>query len=237
MSTVATNLSTIKERLSHALEISGRTAEEVEVIAVTKYVSSNRAYEAWEAGIKHFGENRVDEAMNKYNALEARGTWHFVGQLQSKKAKKIIPYYNYIHSLDRLSLAEEINKRMPPGEKMKCLVQVNVSGERTKTGLAPADLEAFIEQLKEYPALEISGLMTMAPFVEYPEEVRPFFKELRQLRDIIATKQLAHAPCHHLSMGMSNDFEIAVEEGATMVRLGQLLVGQDVSGSEEVRSD
>ncbi|MBU9720429.1 YggS family pyridoxal phosphate-dependent enzyme [Bacillus alkalicola] len=202
-------------------------AEHVHVVAVTKYVDTSTTEQVLDAGIEHIGENRVEEGVDKWEALGSRGTWHFIGNLQSKKVKQMIDKFQYIHSLDRLSLAKEINKRAPEDKRIKCFVQVNVSGEGSKSGLSPEETIEFIEKLGSYPSIEVVGLMTMAPFVEDPETVRPYFRRLRELRDDIVSKEWTHAPCHELSMGMSNDYVVAVEEGATYIRVGSALVGKN----------
>ncbi len=220
------NLQKLEARIEKACERSGRSAESIHIVAVTKYVSIERAKEAVEAGIGHLGENRLEGAMEKYEAIGSGAEWHFIGNLQSRKVKEMIHAYSYVHSLDRISLAKEINKRASEGRKMKCFVQVNVSGEESKSGIKPDEVMDFVLSMEKYPAVEIIGLMTMAPYEEDPEEVRPYFQRLRELRDEVKGKKLPYAPCTELSMGMSNDFEVAVEEGATFIRIGSILVGE-----------
>ncbi|MDQ0299055.1 pyridoxal phosphate enzyme (YggS family) [Salibacterium salarium] len=222
---VTDNLSQINHTMKQACERSNRERTDVNIIAVTKYVSTNRTLEAIEAGVTHIGENRLEGALEKWEACQNQAAFHFIGTLQSKKVKHVIDKYDYFHSLDRLSLAKEMQKRCPEGKKIKCFVQVNVSGEDSKEGLSEEELIDFVVSLKNYPAIEVVGLMTMAPFVEDPENTRPFFQKLRYLRDEVRDKNMFHAPCEHLSMGMSNDYFIAVEEGATFVRIGTQLVG------------
>nr|WP_090887821.1 YggS family pyridoxal phosphate-dependent enzyme [Evansella caseinilytica] len=225
---VKSQLQQIQAAIDAACQQAGREPAAVRIIAVTKYVSIERAKEALDAGIEHIGENRVEEGVEKRAALDGeQAEWHFIGNLQSKKVKKMLGKFDYIHSLDRLSLAKEIDKRMPEGKKTKCFVQVNVSGETTKSGISPEETVSFIKALGEYAAIEVVGLMTMAPFVDHPEEVRPYFRKLRELKEGVEALALPHAPCHELSMGMSNDYEIAVEEGATFVRIGSALVGKE----------
>ncbi|WP_096435490.1 YggS family pyridoxal phosphate-dependent enzyme [Alteribacter populi] len=214
----------IQQRIGQACKKNDRNPHAVHVVAVTKYVSEERTQEALHAGIRHIGENRVEGGVKKWDALGDSGTWHFIGSLQSKKVKHIVGKFDYLHSLDRLSLAKEIQKRMPEGKQLKCFVQVNVSGEETKSGLNPENTIAFIEELRQYPAIEVVGLMTMAPYIE-AEEVRPYFQRLRKLKQEVEKQNYSHAPCRELSMGMSNDFEVAVEEGATFIRIGSALVG------------
>ncbi len=184
-----------------------------------------------DAGLKHIGENRIEVAAPKWEALEGRGVWHFIGSLQTRKVKDVIDKFEYIHSLDRMSLAAELEKRCAAaGITVKVFVQVNISGEDSKSGISPEEAPDFLRALSEYRHLKIVGLMTMAPFEAEPEETRPVFRDLRNLRDKLNDLAVTKEPLTELSMGMSNDFEIAVQEGATWVRLGSLLVGK---GEEE----
>lgn len=224
MKSVESNLQIITEKIAKACEKVGRDPEEVAIIAVTKYVTIERAQEALKAGIIHLGENRDQELLKKYEVLGNQPIWHFIGTLQTRKVKKIIDKVDYIHSLDRLSLAEEIHKRA--NRKIPCFVQVNVSGEESKHGLPPEEVLPFIQQLAMYSNIEIVGLMTMAPYIKDEQILRNCFRSLKQLQDEIQNLKLPYAPCTELSMGMSNDYEIAVEEGATFVRIGTSLVGE-----------
>jgi pyridoxal phosphate enzyme (YggS family) len=222
---VVENLQTIKEMIELACEKSNRRPEEIKIIAVTKYVSIERATEALEAGIVDLGENREEGLLPKWEVLQDKPNWHFIGSLQTRKVKNIIDKVDYIHSLDRLSLAQEVNKRT--NRKMKCLVQVNVSGEGSKHGMAPDQVRGFIEQLKELPQIEVVGLMTMAPLTDDQQLLRECFQKLKALQLEVQQMKRDYAPCTELSMGMSNDFSIAIEEGATMVRIGTALVGKE----------
>lgn len=222
---VAENLREIHTRIADACLKSKRDPDEVKIIAVTKYVSTERALEAVEAGITNIGENRDEGFLQKWETLGGRASFHFIGSLQTRKVKNIIGKVDYIHSLDRLSLAKEIDKRAE--EEVKCLVQVNVSGEETKHGLSPEEAAVFISNVHKYGNIRIMGLMTMAPLTDDEAVLRSCFRKLRELRDRIKAMGLPHAPCTELSMGMSNDYEIAIEEGATMVRIGTALVGKN----------
>ncbi|MGJ9381331.1 YggS family pyridoxal phosphate-dependent enzyme [Salipaludibacillus sp. CF4.18] len=224
---VTENLTIIQDTIRAACARSNRNPDTVNLVAVTKYVSTERAQEAVSAGILHLGENRVEEGMEKWQVIDGDVNWHFIGNLQSRKVKNIIPAFHFIHSLDRLSLAKELDKRAEEGQTVKCFVQVNVTGEESKSGLTPAELPAFIEDVKQYTSVQIVGLMTMAPYTEDVETVRPAFKQLRELKEQIEQKEYIHAPCHELSMGMSNDYEVAIEEGATYIRIGTSLVGKE----------
>ncbi|MGD6897454.1 YggS family pyridoxal phosphate-dependent enzyme [Bacillus infantis] len=221
---VEENLKSIQEKIDEACKRSGRNPGEVTIIAVTKYVSTERAKEAVSAGIANLGENRDDGMLAKHEEIGHAAKWHFIGSLQTRKVKNIIGIADYIHSLDRLSLAKEIDKRAE--ETVQCLIQVNASGEESKQGLSPEEVIPFVKDLEAYPYISAAGLMTMAPFTDDEEVLRHCFRTLKTLQKDIQDLNLAHAPCRELSMGMSNDFGIAVEEGATMVRIGTALVGE-----------
>lgn len=225
MVSVKENLKEIEADIQRAAERSGRDKEDINIIAVTKYVTIERAKEAISEGITHLGENRNEGFLAKFEAIQQDAAWHFIGTLQSRKVKDIIHHIDYIHSLDRKSLAKEINKRSQ--KKVPCFIQVNVSGEDSKHGLAAEEVEPFIKELAVFENIRVVGLMTMAPHVDDPEETRPLFKKLRLLRDHIKGLKLDYAPCEFLSMGMSNDYEIAIEEGATHIRIGTKLVGTE----------
>lgn len=229
--TVLENFQEINQKMRQACERSGRNIADVSVIAVTKYVSVERTKEALKAGITQLGENRLEGLLDKYSNIKEEATWHFIGSLQSRKVKEVIDFVDFIHSLDRKSLAKEINKRA--NRKVPCFVQVNVSGETSKHGLNPEDVESFIEQLKHYENVEVVGLMTMAPNIEDEAVLRETFQQLRKLKEKIEAKKQTHAPCHYLSMGMSNDYELAIEEGATHIRVGSALVGNEEKGRGE----
>jgi PLP dependent protein len=223
---VIENLQAIQENILQACVKSNRNPSEVRVIAVTKYVSIDRAKEAIEAGILDLGENYDEGLIAKWEVLQDKPKWHFIGSLQTRKVKNIIDKVDYIHSLDRPSLAKEINKRA--NKRIKCLVQVNVSGEESKHGLAPQEVINFIRTIKDYPNIEVAGLMTMAPHTDDQSILRNCFRTLKSLQIEVQQMKLEYAPCIELSMGMSNDYVIAVEEGATLVRIGTALVGEEM---------
>ncbi len=222
---VEDNFSAIKDRIRQACERSGRNEEDIKVIAVTKYVSSERTQEAINAGIEHIGENRIEGVHEKQSTINGQAIWHFIGSLQTRKVKDVITQIDYIHSLDRLSLAQEIQKRA--SETVRCFVQVNVSGEESKHGLSPEAVLPFVKELEQFDKIRVVGLMTMAPFTEDEQILRTCFKKLKDLRVEVSKLNLSNAPCEELSMGMSNDFEIAIEEGSTFIRVGTALVGED----------
>ena len=223
---VIENLQTIQENILQACMKSNRNPSEVKIIAVTKYVSIDRAKEAIDAGIVDLGENYDQGLIAKWEVLKDKPKWHFIGSLQTRKVKNMIDKVDYIHSLDRSSLAKEINKRA--NKRIKCLVQVNVSGEESKHGLAPQEVINFIKTLKDYPNIVVAGLMTMAPHTDDQSIVRHCFRTLKSLQTEVQQMKLEYAPCIELSMGMSNDYAIAVEEGATLVRIGTALVGEEM---------
>ncbi|RNF40671.1 YggS family pyridoxal phosphate-dependent enzyme [Planococcus salinus] len=202
----------------------------VKIIAVTKQVGIARTQEAIEAGIRHLGENRPEGLLNKLSAIDANVEWHYIGNLQSRKVKDVINKIDYLHSLDRMSLAKEIQKRAE--QPVKCFVQVNVSREETKSGFAPEETLDFIKSLEAFDKIQVVGLMTMAPNTDNDSVIRDVFKTLKSLQLRIAAEQLPHAPCNECSMGMSNDYRIAVQEGATFVRIGTALVGAESEASE-----
>ncbi|MCM3587108.1 YggS family pyridoxal phosphate-dependent enzyme [Mesobacillus maritimus] len=221
---VEDNLRSIQANIEHACKVSGRQPSEVKIIAVTKYVSVERAKEAVEAGIVHLGENRDEGLLNKWEHLKDKPIWHYIGTLQTRKVKNVMDKIDYLHSLDRLSLAKEVNKRAT--KKVKCFVQVNVSGEESKHGLNPGDVLEFVKDLAQFENIQVEGLMTMAPYTEDELLLRRCFQNLKSLQHEVQQLHLDYAPCNELSMGMSNDYQIAVEEGATMVRIGTALVGE-----------
>lgn len=220
---VKENLAVIQENIKKACERVNRNMDEITIIGVTKYVTIERAKELLENGIYNLGENRTDEFLHKYEAIGNEANWHFIGTLQSRKVKDIIGKVSVIHSLERMSVAKQINKRSEV--PIDCFVQVNISGEETKHGLKKEEVIPFIEELKQYEKVNVVGLMTMAPHVDDEDEIRQVFRQLAKLRDEVRVKNYSHAPCPYLSMGMSNDYEIAIEEGATHIRLGSKLVG------------
>ena len=219
---VRENFETITKEIVETCEKVGRNVEEVNLVAVTKYVGDARVKEAIEAGITDFAENRPQNYVERKGKYSDK-TWHLIGSLQTRKVRDVINEVDYFHALDRDSLAKEIEKRAE--KEINCFVQVNVSGEESKHGLTSEEAIDFIKSLEQYSKIKVVGLMTMAPFVEDEEILRNCFRRLRQLRDEVKGLNLPYAPCEFLSMGMSNDYKIAIEEGATHIRVGTALVG------------
>ena len=222
---VRENFETITREIVETCKQVGRNANEVKLIAVTKYVTDARVEEALEAGIADFAENRPQNYVERKGKYSDK-TWHLIGSLQTRKVRDVINEVDYFHALDRDSLAKEIEKRAE--KEIKCFVQVNVSGEESKHGLASEEAIDFIKSLEQYSKIKVVGLMTMAPFVEDEEILRNCFRKLRQLCDEVKGLNLSYAPCEFLSMGMSNDYKIAIEEGATHIRVGTALVGYEL---------
>ena len=217
---VRENFETITKEIVETCKKVGRNAEEVNLVAVTKYVSDARVEEAIEAGITDFAENRPQNYVERKSKYSDK-IWHLIGSLQTRKVRDVINEVDYFHALDRV--AKEIEKRAE--KEIKCFVQVNISGEESKHGLTSEEAIDFIKSLEQYSKIKVVGLMTMAPFVDDEEILRNCFKKLRNLRDEVKGLNLSYAPCEFLSMGMSNDYKIAIEEGATHIRVGTALVG------------
>jgi hypothetical protein len=221
-------ISVVYKKVSHAAMRAGRDPAEVKVLAATKTVPVELIKEAIDAGIRLIGENRVQEAKEKIEALKGRVpetvSWHMIGHLQKNKARAAVQLFDLIHSLDSFELAERLNRIASEyGKIQRCLVQVKLSHEETKHGIAPEEVERLLERIIELKNLKIEGLMTMPPYFEDPEMVRPYFRRLRLLREALEGKGYK---LPELSMGMSGDFEVAVEEGATIVRVGSAIFGQ-----------
>lgn len=226
MHDIAANLEHIHQRIDRACQKSGRNPAEVRLVAVSKIKPAELIEEAFHAGQKLFGESYVQEFRDKQPLITAPVQWHFIGGLQSNKVKYLRGKVAMIHSVDRLSLAEEIDQQWGKIAGIaNILLQVNVGDESSKSGCTPADLESLVRQVSRLPNLKICGLMCLPPHADDPERVRPFFRQLRTLAEKIDKLQLPGVAMDELSMGMSDDFEIAVEERATLVRIGTAIFG------------
>lgn len=226
MNQISQNLEEIKKRIQEAALGSGRDPAEVRLVAVTKTVTLDRLQEAVAAGHSLFGENYVQEAKRKIAALGPGLTWHFIGHLQSNKAKAAVEAFDLIHSVDRVRLAQTLEQAAAKqGKVQKILLQVNLAGEASKSGTAPEAAQDLLRKISEMPHLEVRGLMTMPPWFDDPERVRPYFRALRELRDRLRDLRLGDSDLPELSMGMTGDFEAAVAEGATLVRIGTAIFG------------
>lgn len=217
----------IRKRISQAAEKSGRLSENIKLIAVGKTHKTEEILEARNAGQLIFAENYVQELKQKAEALAgSKIEWHFIGHLQRNKVKYIVPFARCIHSLDSIKLAEEIDKRFK--SPIDCLIEVNLAGEESKTGISEDEVPNLIEAIKNLDKINLIGLMTMPPYDENPEKSRPYFKKLCKLLKKINEQKLYQKELKELSMGMSEDFEIAIEEGSTMLRIGTAIFGERV---------
>jgi pyridoxal phosphate enzyme (YggS family) len=224
---LAENIARVRERIAEAARRAGRDPAEVTLVAVSKTKPVELVEMAYNLGVTDFGENRVQEALPKIAHLHAPAVrWHLIGHLQSNKAGKVVEPFFCIHSVDSLHLAQRLSRyAQEAGKRLSLLLQVNVAGEASKEGMAPSEVPELARQIAALPALAIEGVMTIAPLVENPEEVRPVFRELRLLRDRLRAEVTA-SDWRHLSMGMTDDYEVAIEEGATIVRVGRAIFGE-----------
>lgn len=219
---IAENIAVIRANVEEARKKSPNPDQPVTIVAVTKTRTPEQLNEVLATGQHILGENRVQELMDKYDAVNPGATWHIIGHLQSNKVKYIADKVVLVHSLESESLAEELNRRMLAlGHPMDCLVQVNIADEESKFGLSREEVLPFIEKVRTMPGIHIRGLMNIAPFFEDTEQVRPIFREMYQLFQELKTMNLPGVDMEILSMGMSHDYQVAVEEGATMVRVGR----------------
>ncbi|MGE5614148.1 MAG: YggS family pyridoxal phosphate-dependent enzyme [Bacillota bacterium] len=224
---ICENYNMICLRVKKAAERAGRNPGDVKIVAVSKTVEPARIKKAIECGITDFGENRVQELCEKYDIINEDCNWHLIGHLQTNKVKYIVDKVSLIHSLDRMELAAEMQKRAEKaGKILDVLVQVNVSGEKTKFGIDPDEAVKFVREVSKMGNIRIRGLMTIAPEVQNPEDIRWVFTGLRKLLIDIKEENIDNIDMEYLSMGMSNDFEVAIEEGANIVRIGTALFGR-----------
>jgi len=241
MADIARNLAQVRERIAEAALRSGRQPADVTLVAVTKTSPAEAVVAAHDAGVRHFGENRVQEAEVKIPAVRAALTepqpiWHMIGHIQSRKAQAVVAHFDRVHSLDRIKVARRLSRfAQEAGRNLPVLLECNVSGEETKYGFDLSAWEqdgdrrdaflAAVGEILALPNLSVRGLMTMAPFVSEAETVRPVFASLRGLLDVLR-EQFPRQDWRHLSMGMTDDFEVAIEEGATLVRIGRAIFGE-----------
>jgi pyridoxal phosphate enzyme (YggS family) len=228
---ITENIALVRERIHAAACRAGRDSQEIALMAVTKTFPPERIREAYDAGLRLFGENRVQEFAGKADAVsDLQDTeWHMIGHLQSNKAAKAAELFAAVDSVDSLRLAHKLNSAAQQlGKKLPVLIEINVGGEAAKSGVEPesSELEEILTAAADLRHLEFRGLMTIPPFTEDPQEARPYFRRLRELRDGIATRRLPKVGMNVLSMGMSHDFEVAIEEGSTCVRVGTAIFGE-----------
>lgn len=227
---LAANLEQVRNSIAEAARRAGRAPEEVTLVAVSKTKPLELVQMAYNLGVTDFGENRVQEALPKIEAFSPQGMrWHMIGHLQSNKATRVVAPFHCVQSVDSLHLAQILNRHAAAiGKRLPVLLEVNVSGEASKEGMPATETPVLARQIVALPALSVEGLMTIAPLVENPEEVRPVFRTLRRLRDRLRTEVRA-STWQHLSMGMTDDYSVAIEEGATIVRVGRAIFGERAS--------
>ena len=228
--TISENILVVRERISRAARKAGRHTDELVLMAVTKTHPAERIVEAYDAGIRVFGENRVQEFAGKADRLNglAGAQWHMIGHLQTNKASKALDLFTAVDSVDSLKLAEKLDAAAHVlGKTLSVLIEVNVGGEAAKSGVTPEsrDMEEVLMAASRFKNLEFLGLMAVPPYTEDPEGARPYFRRLRELRDTLARRRIAAVGMDRLSMGMSHDFEVAIEEGSTCVRVGTAIFG------------
>lgn len=224
---VSREIEEVREIIAETASRAGRDPSDVKLMAVTKSVDDERIMEAIEAGADMIGENYVQEAKRKIEKMGRKVPWHMIGHLQTNKAKYAVRLFDLVHSVNRIGLAQELARRSSQaGLVSRVLIEVNLSGEPTKSGAPPDQALSLIRECSRIPGLSIQGLMTMAPWSDNPEDARPFFRGLRQLRDRISGEKIEGISMKELSMGMSDDFQVAIEEGATIVRIGRRLFGE-----------
>jgi pyridoxal phosphate enzyme (YggS family) len=228
MPNIGQNIKNIRQRIEKACADCGRDPKEVTLIGVTKTVEPDAVREAFCAGIVHFGESFVQEARQKVEALaEVSAHWHFIGHLQTNKARFVAKLFDTLHTLDSEKLALELNRRLENEDRtLKVLIQVNVSGEKAKSGIAPKQAGSLAQYASSLPNLKLCGLMTLPPYFDEPQKAAPFFAALRSLRDEMAAKDVPGHLLAELSMGMTGDFEEAIAQGATMIRVGTAIFGE-----------
>jgi pyridoxal phosphate enzyme (YggS family) len=227
---IADNVAAVRERITAAARRSGRSVDEITLMAVSKTFPPTSIREAYAAGIRMFGENRVQEFSEKLAAVRdlQHADWHLIGHLQTNKVSRAVELFRAIDSIDSLKLGDKVDRAAEPlRKKLEVLVEINVGGEQAKTGLKPGcpELDEILVTASEWKCLRVRGLMTVPPYFEDPELARPYFRQLRTLRDEIASRDLAGVDMDVLSMGMSHDFEVAIEEGSTCVRVGTAIFG------------
>ena len=235
---ISDNINTIREKISRACARAGRAPSEVTLLAVGKTFPSAAVQEAVDAGVADVGENYVQELLTKRRDLSGSDVrWHFIGHLQSNKVKNVADWIHMIHAVDSEALAIEIDRRAAKaGRVIECLLEVNTTGENTKFGAAPAEVSALVKSLASCDNISLAGLMTIGPFLPDPEGSRPMFRRLRELKDEIGSYAQANVTMRHLSMGMTGDFEVAIDEGATLIRIGTAIFGPRTRADHQRRT-
>ncbi|MCG8541065.1 MAG: YggS family pyridoxal phosphate-dependent enzyme [Clostridia bacterium] len=227
MNRIETNINFIKNNINNACKKINRNPEEINLIAVTKTIDTEQMNAALKMGIKIIGENKVQEIMEKYDKIEYETQWHMIGHLQTNKVKYIIDKVDLIHSVDSIRLAKEIDKRAKKINKIiDILIQINVADEETKFGLSSNKIDNTIKEISDLGNIRVQGLMAMVPYVEDPEVVRPYFKKMKKIYDSLKNSSFQKVSMNYLSMGMTNDYMVAIEEGSNMIRIGTGIFGE-----------
>ncbi len=227
MNRIETNINFIKNNINNACKKINRNPEEINLIAVTKTIDTEQMNAALKMGIKIIGENKVQEIMEKYDKIEYETQWHMIGHLQTNKVKYIIDKVDLIHSVDSIRLAKEIDKRAKKINKIiDILIQINVADEETKFGLSSNKIDNTIKEISDLGNIRVQGLMAMVPYVEDPEVVRPYFKRMKKIYDSLKNSSFQKVNMNYLSMGMTNDYMVAIEEGSNMIRIGTGIFGE-----------
>lgn len=236
MASISDNIKDVRERMAVACTRAGRRVDEVRLVAISKTFPAERIREAYDAGLREFGENRVQEAASKQPALaDCEITWHLVGHLQTNKAKSANELFQWVHSVDSLRLAQKLHQAASgAGARLRVLIEVNLGGEESKSGVNAGEVPKLAEEISRLESLDLRGLMTIPPFLEDPEKVRPYFRRLREAAQQVAERKIPGISMAELSMGMTHDFEVAIEEGATIVRVGTGIFGTRESVKAEV---
>ena len=226
--TVSTNVACVRDRMELAARRAGRNIREITLVAATKGVEPKRVKEAIASGVRVFGENYVQEAQEKIQKTRRKNiSWHFIGHLQKNKAKQAVELFDMIQTVDSIALAKELSKKAKTAKKpIDVLIEINLAGEKTKAGVAAKNLSKLVHEMAKLENLNLKGLMALPPYYEDPEMSRPFFVTLRRLAERINKENIPGVTMRELSMGMSNDFEVAIEEGATLVRVGTAIFGE-----------
>jgi len=226
MGSIEENIRNIWLRIEKAAEKTGRNKEDVKLVAVTKTIEVDRIREGISCGIQIIGENRVQEAESKFDKITEKVEKHLVGHLQTNKAKKAVELFDFIQSVDSQRIAQEISRRASQmGKVMDVLVEINTSGEETKFGINPEEALSFIKSISDLPGIKVRGVMTIGLFSDNPEDTRPCFKKLKAIFDQLKSENIPYVEMKYLSMGMTSDFEVAIQEGSNMVRIGTGIFG------------
>ncbi len=227
MKNISENLKEIRQRIKRAAEVSGRSEDDILLLGVTKTIEIDRINALIECGVKTLGENRVQELVSKYETIGDKAKWHLIGNLQTNKVKYIIDKVEMIHSLDSIKLAEEIDRQSKKHNKiMDVLIEINIAGEQSKHGIEPEKVDSFMLEMSKFDNICIRGFMTVAPFVENSQENRKYFEKMKKIFIDNQRKNVDNINMTYLSMGMTNDFEVAIEEGANIVRIGTGIFGK-----------